>query len=129
MRRTLLVIPLVLLTVESPLHAQDGQPTFLDLEFKQQTLSSIDYNSSPQDIEKISRRNQRYLHDAFTSCSKEALRSIGLSDETADLMGATLGLATRGAKLNLNESKTLAVEFKDVVTHDPALYFGYKLHW
>jgi hypothetical protein len=129
MRRTLLVIPLVLLTVESPLHAQDGQPTFLDLEFKQQTLSSIDYNSSPQDIEKIYRRNQRYLHDAFTSCSKEALRSIGLSDETADLMGATLGLATRGAKLNLNESKTLVVEFKDVVTHDPALYFGYKLHW
>ena len=44
-------------------------------------------------------------------------------------MGATLGLATQGAKLNLNESKTLAIEFKDVVTHDPALYFGYKLDW
>ena len=44
-------------------------------------------------------------------------------------MGATLGLATKGAKLNLNESKTLSIEFKDVVTHDPALYFGYNLDW
>jgi hypothetical protein len=62
--------------------------------------------------------------------SKQTLRSFGFSDQTADLMGATLGLATnKGAKLNLNESKTFAIELKDVATHDPALYFGYNLDW
>jgi hypothetical protein len=129
MRRTLMAIPLVLLAMNTALYAEDGQPTSLNLEFKQQTLSSIDDNSSPQDNEKIYRRNQRYLRDALKSYSKQTFRSIGLSEQTADLMGATLGLATQGAKLNLNESKTLAIEFKDVATHDPALYFGYKLDW
>jgi len=103
--------------------------TFLNLGFKQQTFSSIDDNSSLQDNEKTYRRNQRYLREALKSYSKQTLRSFGFSDQTADLMGATLGLATKGAKLNLNESKTLAIEFKDVVTHDPALYFGYNLDW
>jgi len=115
--------------MNSALYAEDGQSTFLNLEFKQQTLSSIDDNSSLQDNEKTYRRNQRYLRDALQSYSKQSLRSIGLSDQTADLVGATLGLATKGAKLNLNESKTLAIEFKDVATHNPALYFGYNLDW
>ena len=129
MRRTQMAIPLVLLAMNSALYAEDEQSTHLKLDFKQQTLSSIDDNSSPQDNEKIYRRNQRYLRDALQSYSKQSLRSIGLSDQTADLMGATVGFVFNGAKLNLNESKTLAIEFKDVVTHDPALYFGYNLDW
>jgi len=129
MKLMLVVLPLVLLAMNSSLYAEDGQSTVLNLEFKQQTLSSIDDNSSLQDNEKIYRRNQRYLRDALKSYSKQTFRSIGLSEQTADLMGATLGLATQGAKLNLNESKSLAIELKNVVTHDPALYFGYKLDW
>jgi hypothetical protein len=129
MKRTLIVIALVLFATELPLYANDGEPSSLNLEFKQSSLYSIDDNSSPQDNDKIYRRNQRYMRDALKSYSKQTLRSIGLSEQTADLMGATLGLATQGAKLNLNESKTLAIEFKDVVTHDPALYFGYRLDW
>ena len=129
MRRTQMAIPLVLLAMNSALYAEDEQSTHLKLDFKQQTLSSIDDNSSPQDNEKIYRRNQRYLRDALQSYSKQSLRSIGLSDQTAYLMGATVGFVFNGAKLNLNESKTLAIEFKDVVTHDPALYFGYNLDW
>ena len=115
--------------MNSTLYAEGGQPYLLDLEFKQQTLSSIDDNSSLQDNEKTYRRNQRYLRDALQSYSKQSLRSIGLPDQTANLMGVTIGFVTKGAKLNLNESKTLAIEFKDVVTHDPALYFGYNLDW
>ena len=129
MIRTLFFIPAFLLAMNSTLYAEGGQPYLLDLEFKQQTLSSIDDNSSLQDDEKTYRRNQRYLRNALTSYSKETLRSMGLSEQSVDLMGATLGLAIHGAKLNLNESKTLAIEFKDVVTHDPALYFGYNLAW
>jgi len=129
MMRTLLFIPAFLLAMNSSLYAEDGTSTLLNLGFKQQTFSSIDDNSSLQDNEKTYRRNQRYLREALKSYSKQTLRSFGLSDQTADLMGATLGLATKGAKLNLNESKTLAIEFKDVATHNPALYFGYNLDW
>ena len=129
MIRTLFFIPAFLLAMNSTLYAEGGQPYLLDLVFKQQTLSSIDDNSSLQDNEKTYRRNQRYLRDALQSYSKQSLRSIGLPDQTANLMGVTIGFVTKGAKLNLNESKTLAIEFKDVVTHDPALYFGYNLDW
>jgi hypothetical protein len=129
MSRTLTIIPLVLVIMESPLYAENGQHLSLNLDFKQQSLDSIDDNSSLQDDEKTYRRNQRYMRNALTSYSKETLRSMGLSAQTVDLMGATLGLAIHGARLNLNESKTLAIEFKDVITHDPALYFGYKLDW
>ena len=129
MIRTLFFIPAFLLAMNSALHAEEGQSTFLNLEFKQQTLSSIDDNSSLQDNEKTYHRNQRYLRETLKSYSKQTFRSFGLSDQTADLMGATLGLAAKGAKLNLNESKTFAIELKDVATHDPALYFGYNLAW
>ena len=44
-------------------------------------------------------------------------------------MSATIGFVTKGAKLDLNDSKTFAIEFKDVVTHDPTVYFGYNLAW
>lgn len=129
MIRMLFFIPAFLLAMNSSLYAEDGPSTSLNLRFKQQTFSSIDDNSSLQDNEKTYRRNQRYLREALKSYSKQTFRSFGFSDQTAELMGATLGLATKGAKLNLNESKTLAIEFKDVVTHDPALYFGYNLDW
>lgn len=129
MNRALIVISLILVIMESPLYAEEGQPFSLNLEFKQQGLYSIDDDSSPQDNEKIYRHNQRYVRNALTSYSKETFRAIGLSEQTANLMGATVGLVTKGAKLNLNESKTLTIEFKDVITHDPALYFGYGLDW
>jgi hypothetical protein len=129
MIRALIFIPAFLLTVTSALYAEDGQPYLFNLEFKQPALDQVDENKSPQDNEKIYRRNQRYLRDALQSYSKQTFHSIGLSDQTANFMGATIGFVTKGAKLNLNDSKTLAIEFKDVVTHDPALYFGYNLAW
>jgi hypothetical protein len=95
--RILFFIPTFLLAMNSALYAEDGQSTFLNLEFKQQTLSSIDDNSSLQDNEKTYRRNQRYLRDALQSYSKQTLRSIGLPDQTANLMGATIGFVTKGA--------------------------------
>jgi hypothetical protein len=122
-------MPAFLLSLNSALYAEDGQSYWLDLDFKQHALYGIDTNKSLQDNEKIYRRNQRYLRDALQSYSKQSLRSIGLSDQTANLVGATIGLVTNGAKLNLNDSKTLAIEFKDVITHDPALYFGYSHPW
>lgn len=129
LRRALIFIPAFLLAMNSSIYAEDRQSSFLDLEFKQQTLYSIDGNNSLPEEEKIYRRNQRYLNDALMSYSKMTLRSIGLSNQTVNLIGATLSLATKGAKMDLNENKTLAIHIKDVGTNDRALYFGYSLDW
>jgi hypothetical protein len=115
--------------MNSALYAEDEQPSFFDLEFKQQSLYSIDASSPPQENEKVYSRNQRYLRDALKSYSQETLGLVGLPDQTANLLAATIGIVANGAKLNLNESKTLAIEFNDVTTQDPALYFGYHLDW
>jgi hypothetical protein len=127
--RALFVIAAFLLAVSPILHAEDQYADLLNLEFKQQTLHGIDANESLQDDEKLFRHNRHYLSDMLKSYSQQTLSFIGLPDQTAKFMGATIGFVTRGAKLDLNDSKTLAIEFKDVVTHDPALYFGYKLDW
>ena len=129
LRRALIFIPAFLLAMNSSIYAEDRQSSFLDLEFKQQTLYGIDGNNSLPEEEKIYRRNQRYLNDALMSYSKMTLRSIGLSNQTVNLIGATLSLATKGAKMDLNENKTLAIHIKDVGTNDRALYFGYSLDW
>ena len=127
--RTLFFIPTFLLAVNSVLYAEDRQPYLLDLEFKQQTLYGIDVNNSLQEDEKVYRSNQRYLRNALKSYSQQTLSLIGLPDQAAKFMGATIGFVVKGAKLDLNDSKTLEIEFKDVTTHDPALYFGYNLNW
>jgi hypothetical protein len=127
--RALFFIAAFLLVVSPILHAEDRHPELLNLKFKQQSLYGIDANNSLQEDEKLFRRNQRYLRDALKSYSQQTLSLIGLPDQTAEFMGATIGFVMNGAKLNLNDRKTLAIEFKDVTTHDPALYFGYKLDW
>lgn len=129
LRRALFFIPAFLLVMNPVLYAENRQPAFLNLEFKQQYLYGINGNNSLHENEKIYRRNQRYLRDAIKSYSKQKLRSIGLSDQTINLIGATFGLAIKGARLNLNESKSLAIDFKDLGTADRSLYFGYTLEW
>ena len=129
MTRPLIFLPVFLLTVNSALYAEDLQSHLLDLKFKQQTLYGIDVNNSLQENEKVYRRNQRYLRNAIKSYSQQTLSFIGLPDQAAKFMGATIGFVTNGAKLDLNDSKTLTIELKDMVTHEPALYFGYDLNW
>ena len=127
--RALFFIAAFLLVVSPILHAEHRHPDLLNLKFKQQSLYGIDANNSLQDDEKLFRRNQRYLRDAMKLYSQETLGLIGLPDQTANLLAATIGFVANGAKLDLNESKTLAIEFNDVTTQDPALYFGYHLDW
>ena len=44
-------------------------------------------------------------------------------------MGVALGLVFSDPKLNLNKSKTLALEIKDARASDPTFYFGVNLDW
>jgi hypothetical protein len=68
--------------------------------------------------------------NTLRSYSKNALKKIGIPEQGAYLMGAALGLAiNHESGLNLNKSKTLALEFKDVDKSDRSLYFKFKLDW
>jgi hypothetical protein len=44
-------------------------------------------------------------------------------------MGVALGLAFSDPKLNLNKSKTLALEIKDAGDSDRSFYLGVNLDW
>jgi hypothetical protein len=44
-------------------------------------------------------------------------------------MSTILGLVFDEARLNLNESKTLGLEIKDIRGSDPTVYFGVNLDW
>ena len=129
MTRPPIFVPVFLLIVSSALYAEDRQPALLDLELTQRSLFDVDINNSPNDNEILYQRNRRYLRDALKTYSQQALSLIGVPNQTVNMMGATVGFVINGAKLHLNDSKTLAIELKDVTTHDPALYFGYKLAW
>ena len=127
--RALFFILAILFAVSPVLRAENRHPHLLNLEFKQQALYGIDANNSLKEDENLFRRNQHYLRDTLKSYSQQTLSLVGLPDQTAKFMGATIGFVTQGAKLDLNDSKTLSIEFKHVATHDPALYFGYDLNW
>lgn len=63
------------------------------------------------------------------SYSKNAFGLIGIPEQGVNLMGAAHGVAINGARLNLNKSKTLGLELKDVGNSDRTLYFGVNLNW
>jgi hypothetical protein len=129
MIRIISAVSALLLTMTSAIHAQDREPAFLDLDFKQRHLHSLDREISLQEYEEIYSRNQKYVRSTLKTYTKHALGLIGVSEQVVNITGAALGLVTRGAKLDLNESKTLVLEFKDVSTGDRGLYFGVNLDW
>ena len=84
---------------------------------------------SPREYEEKSSRNRKYVRNTMMSYSKDALESIGIPEQGVNLMGTALGLVINGPKLNLNESKTLALEFRDAGNPERALYLGVNLDW
>ena len=84
---------------------------------------------SMQEYEATYSRNLRFVGNNLESYSKHALGLIGIPEQGVNLMGAALGMAINGARLNLNKSKTLALELKDAGNSDRSLYFGIKLDW
>ena len=137
MIRTITVVSAFLLTTSLIVHAEDREHSFLDLgikpyelEFQHQHLHRGDMNMSPQEYEAIYSRNRRLVHKALRSYSKDVLKVIGIPDQVSYRVGAALGLVINdGAALNLNKSKTLAVEFKNASKPGRALYFRIKLDW
>ena len=130
MIRSISVIPALLLSMCIPVHAEDGQISLLDLQFRQQRLHSVDGALTQRDYERLYSRNQRYMRRTLKSYTEDTLNRMGVSGRAVSVMGAAVGVVSSGgARLNLNESKTLGLEVQNLDGEEPRLYFGIDLKW
>ena len=135
MIRTITVVSVFLLTTSSVVYAGDNKPSFREsggkpdaLAIQQPYFHRVDMDVSPQEYEETYRHNRQMVSKTLRSYSKNALSKIGIPEQGGYLVGAALGLAiNHGSVLDLNKSKTLALEFKDVDKSDRSLYFKFKL--
>ena len=130
MIRMVTIASVFLLATSSVVSSGDRDAATLNVVLKQRNLHRIDMSFSPQEYEEVSSRNRRMVLKNLKSFSGNALKSIGVPKQGIDIVGATLGAVyNNGAKMDLNKSKTLALEVKDMVGSDRALFLGVKLGW
>lgn len=89
----------------------------------------IDSGMSAEDYQSSSRRNLRLVRKSAKHFILQASSSAGIPEQGVALTGAALGLVLEGAKFNLNESKTMALELDDVTGEDRAISLRFKLDW
>jgi hypothetical protein len=135
MIRTIILTAAILLTLPTA-HAQGNNesipgtgPDPYSWGFRQQQLQGVDVNAAPHEYETLTKRNQKILKNTLRSYTNNTLKSIGMPEQGITLVGSAVGLLTQGVKLNLNESRTLALELKDVNDSERTLYFGVSLDW
>ena len=132
MIRTITVVLAFLLTTSSVALAEDRESSLPNLGFKPyqyQPWHRVDMNISPQVYEERYRQNQRIVLKNLMSYSNYMLELVGMPEQGINLMGATIGMAINGPKLDMNISKTLSFELKDVDISERTLYFEVKLDW
>ena len=84
---------------------------------------------SRQEYEEISRHNRRFVVNNLRSYAETRLEMAGMPESGINLLGATLGLALDGSRLNLYKSKTLALKLKDIKDSNRSLYLEVDLDW
>ena len=129
MIRIIIVVSVFFLATSSIVHAEDSDSSLLGLGYKHQYFQRADMNMSAREYEETYSKNRRFVSNNLRSYSIHTLGLVGIPEQGVNLMGAALGMVINGAKLNLNKSKTLALELKDVSDSDRALFFGVKLDW
>lgn len=74
--------------------------------------------------------NRRLLRRALTQYLESKFTSLGVSETTFRLTEGALFLAFKhDAEFNLNESKTMALEFSDLTDEDRAMLYKFKFNW
>lgn len=137
MIRAITLVSAILLTTVPMAHAERGDSIFLDLGIKSNEFGSqdqafhrVEANVSPREYEEIYSHNQVVVRNTLRSYSSNVLKMIGIPEEGGYIMGAALGLVVNDRLgLDLNKSKTLALELEDVDKSDRSLYFRIKLDW
>ena len=90
---------------------------------------SVDSAMSAKEYRNSSRQNLRLARKSARKLILRATSSMGIPEQGAVLTGAALGLVMEGAKFNLNESKTMALELDEVASEDPAISLKFRLEW
>lgn len=89
----------------------------------------VAHDMSPQEYSDSSRQNLRLIRKTAREYILQASAAAGLPKQGVELTGAALGLIVEGAKINLNESKTMAVRLDQVADDDRAISIRFKLEW
>jgi len=84
---------------------------------------------SPSEYHRAYHQNQRLVVDFMEFHSKRALASTGISERAIGVVGTAALLPVRDTRFHLNSSKTLAVEFQDVMDGDRTLFLEFKKKW
>ena len=124
------LIPFILLISGSLVEAGEDSATGSDGDRGSRSWQSFSANMSPGEYERAVRANQKQVRNFVKSYSTEALASAGVPKAGVALLGAAAGLAVDGdARVHLNESKTFAFQFDNVVDDERALLFTFKKNW
>jgi hypothetical protein len=125
----LAILLLILLAGGPAVCAQDRESPTVGHAKQQSPLRTINADMSLSDYRKVYRRNQRLVVDFMEFHSKRALKSTGIPERAIGLAGTAVLLPVRDTRFHLNRSRTLAVEFQDVVNEDWSLLLEFKRQW
>ena len=89
----------------------------------------IDSNMSPEEYQNSGRQNQRMMRKSAKKLLLQASKSVGIPKQGVALTGAAVGLVLEGAKFNLNESKTMALQLNEVASQERAISLRIRFHW
>ncbi|HYQ71653.1 MAG TPA: hypothetical protein VET88_06970 [Gammaproteobacteria bacterium] len=130
MIRTVSIASVFLLATHTVVHAEGWDATSLDHAVKQDSLQGFDRGMSHTEYEEATGHNRKLVLRNLKAYSRNTLESIGVPRQGVNLVSATLGMVyNNGARLNLNKSKTLALEIKEPIDSDRALFLGVRLGW
>ena len=87
------------------------------------------YGHVPDEYRVARRKNRRLVMDIMTFQSIRALASSGVPGHALGLVGTIALSPIRIARLHRNRSKTLAIEFQDVMDGDRSLLLEFKKKW
>ena len=120
----------LLLLLGTAAHAENSQigiPGLYQAERLQ--WKHVDEYMSAKEYREASRHNRQVFRKAAHEALENTLMSYGIPRKGVAITGAAVGLAVKGAKMDLNDSKTLTMEVKDVASEDRAISLKLKLDW
>ncbi len=125
-----LLSPVVLLLSSSLIQAEENGSDPGDADRAGYGWQSFSADMSPSEYKHAVRANQKQVRKFVKSYSNEALASAGVPRAGIAFLGAAAGLAVDGdARLPINDSKSLAFQFDNVVDEERALLFTFKKSW
>ncbi len=130
MTRLLSGLTLVLLTTAPPLMAESNALELPDLFGNTGLqLAPTDVKLSPESYERAAHRNQRILNDAINGFLTDKLDSMGNTGNALKYTGIAAYVAVKGAKLHLNDSKTMAIEVNELADSDREISYRINISW